>query len=290
MILRLRRFPVQKLALPLLIASLALAACGQSNNAGNQAASSAQAPMPTSVTGSISLKVPAPVGAEAQLKLALVNVSLKPPVTVAQSTTNPGTLPAQFQLPFETGKIDKNALYILTVELIDGERRYVAPREYPVITKGSPAKVDVVMTPEPTASEKLESEYASLERAIGGMKRSQGSSEDETSTTAWDGFFDNKGALRYIREVTDYGDKGRINFQYAYRDGKPTAVVQERVPAMAEKPNAVTRAGWSEAGTLVLKTKRDGGNVSVLADAEAKTLYDRAVGKYDTISKRPPGK
>ncbi len=281
---------MQKLALPLLIASLALAACGQSNNAGNQAASSAQAPMPTSVTGSVSLKVPAPVGAEAQLKLALVNVSLKPPVTVAQSTTNPGALPAQFQLPFEAGKIDKNALYVLNVELIDGERRYVAPREYPVITKGSSAKVDVVMTPEPTASEKLESEYAGVERAIGAMKRSQGSSEDETSTTAWDGFFDNKSTLRYIREVIDYGDKGRANFFYAYRDGKPMAVIQERVPAMAEKPNAVTRAGWNETGVLVLKTKRDGGNVSVLADAEAKTLYDRAVAKYDTVSKRPPAK
>ena len=281
---------MQKLALPLLIASLALAACGQSNNTGNQAASAAQAAMPTAVTGSVSLKVPAPVGAEAQLKLALVNVSLKPPVTVAQSTTSPGALPAQFQLPFEPGKIDKNALYVLNVELIDGERRYVAPREYPVITKGSPAKVDVVMTPEPTASEKLESEYAGLERAIGGMKRSQGASEDETSTTAWDGFFDNKSTLRYIREVIDYGDKGRSNFYYAYRDGKPMAVIQERVPAMAEKPNAVTRAGWNETGVLVLKTKKDGGTVSVLADAEAKTLYDRAVSKYDAVSKRPPAK
>lgn len=281
---------MQKLALPLLIASLALAACGQSNNSGNQAASTAQAPMPTSVTGSISLKTPAPVGAEAQLKLALVNVSLKPPVTVAQSTTNPGALPAQFQLPFEPGKIDKNALYILNVELIDGERRYVAPREYPVITKGSSARVDVVMTPEPTASEKLEAEYASLERAIGGMKRSQGSSEDETSTTAWDGFFDNKSTLRYIREVTDYGDKGRINFYYAYRDGKPMAVIQERVPAMAEKPNAVTRAGWDETGVLVLKTRKESGSVSTLADADAKPLYDRAVAKYDAVSKRPPGK
>lgn len=279
---------MQKLVLPLLIASLALAACGQSNNAANQTKAAAQAPAPTSVTGTISLKVPAPVGPTAQLKLSLTNVSLKPEITIAQSTTSPGQLPAQFNLPFEPGKIDQNALYVLNVELLDGERRYVAPRQYPVITRGSLAKVDVVMTPEPTASEKLDAEYAGLERAIGGMKRSQGASEDEASTTAWDGFFDGKNGLRYIREITDYGDKGRTNLFYAYRDGKPMAVVQERVPAMAERPNAVTRAGWDEAGNLVVKTKKEGGSISVLADAEAKSLYDRAVAKYDVISKRTP--
>ena len=119
------------------------------------------------------------------------------------------------------------------------------------------------------------------------MKRAQGASEDETSTSAWDGFFDKTG-LRYIREINDYGDKGRTNFYYAFRDGKPMAVFQERVPAMAEKPNAVSRAGWDEAGALVLKTKKESGNVSVLPDAEAKTLYDRAVAKYEVISKRTP--
>jgi putative lipoprotein len=278
---------VQKLVLPLLFASLALAACGPSHDAGNQPKTAAQAPIPTSVTGTVSLKVPAPIGPTAQLKLSLENVSLKPEIIVAQSTTQPGQLPAQFQLPFEPGKIDQNALYVLNVELIDGERRYVAPRQYPVLTKGSPAKVDVVMTPEPTASEKLEAEYAGLERAIGGMKRSQGASEDEASTTAWDGFFDKTG-LRYIREIVDYGDKGRTNTYYAYREGKPMAVVQERVPAMAEKPNAVTRAGWDAAGLLVLKTKKESGTVSVLADPDAKSLYDRAVAKYDVISKRTP--
>lgn len=278
---------MQKLALPLLLASLALAACGPSNDAGNQPRTATQAPVPTSVTGTISLKVPAPIGPTAQLKLSLENVSAKPEITVAQSTTQPGQLPAQFQLPFEPGKIDQNALYVLNVELIDGERRYVAPRQYPVLTKGSSSRVDVVMTPEPTASEKLEAEYAGLERAIGGMKRSQGAGEDETSTTAWDGFFDKTG-LRYVREIVDFGDKGRTNTYYAYREGKPMAVVQERVPAMAEKPNAVTRAGWDAAGVLVLKTRKESGTVSVLGDADAKSLYDRAVAKYDVISKRTP--
>jgi putative lipoprotein len=280
---------VQKLALPLLVISLALAACGPSGNQANQPRTAAQAPMPTSVTGTVSLKVPAPVGADAQLKLSLINVSAKPESTLTSSTTPAGQLPAQFNLPFEPARIDQNALYVLHVELTDGERRYVAPRQYPVITKGSPAKVDVVMTPEATASEKLESEYASLERAIGGMKRAQGASEDEASTTAWDGFFDNKKTLRYIREIIDFGDKGRNNYFYAYReDGKPMAVYFERVPAMAEKANAVTRAGWDQNGVLVLKTKREGGAVSVLADADAKALLDRAVSKYDVVSKRTP--
>lgn len=275
-----------KLIFPLLAAGLMLSACGNSGDKPKNAAP-AQAPIPTAVTGTVSLKTPIPLTPAAQLKLALVNVSLKGSGPLAQSATPIASVPSPFQLAFEPGKIDPNAFYVLEVSISDGERNFVAPRQYPVITKGASAKVDAVLAAEPTASEKLDAEYSSLERAIGGMKIARGASEDETSTTAWDGFFDSSG-LRYVREITDYGDKGRINTYYAYRDGKPMMVVKENVPAMASKPNAVTRAGWNEQGALTIRTKRDGGNTTELADNDAKALYDAATSKFETVSKKKP--
>lgn len=274
-----------KLIIPILAAGLVLTGCGNSGNNQQQQAAKAQAPLPTSVTGTVSLKTPIPLSPSAQLKLSLVNVTLKAPV--AQSTTPITAVPSPFDLPFEQNKIDQNSFYVLEASISDGERNFVAPRQYPVVTKGAPAKVEVVLAAEPTASEKLEQEYSSLERAIGAMKIARGASEDEASTTAWDGFFDSTG-LRYVREISDYGDKGRINTFFAYRDGKPMAVVKENVPAMASKPNAVTRAGWNEQGVLVLKTKRDGANTTELSDADAKSLHDQAVAKFDTVSKKKP--
>ena len=128
-----------------------------------------------------------------------------------------------FQLDFNPAGIDQNAFYVVEATIIDGERHYVSPRQYPVLTKGAPAKVDIQLNPEPTAAEVVEEDYKLLERGVGGMKRVQGSSEDDNSTTAWDGFFDKKG-LRYIREIVDLGDKGRINTFFGYReDGKVMA-------------------------------------------------------------------
>ena len=281
---------MKKLTVPLLVLSLALAACGQSNQNTNANAPVVSAAMPTSVTGSVALKNPVPLSASAQLTLKLLNVSAKPAIVVAEKTTGGlTTLPAAFELNFDPAKIDHNAFHVLDVTIVDGERHYVAPREYPVITKGAGAKIDLLMTPEPTVGEQLESEYALLERSIGGMKRAQGASEDENSTTAWDGFFDKNG-LRYIREITDYGDKGRSNFYFAYRDGKPMLVIKESVPALAERPNAVTRAGWNALGQLVLRTRREGGSTGELPEADAKALYDRAASQYTTISRRNPTK
>ena len=271
----------------LIAAALALAACGQSGqNAGNGKTAATQAAMPTAVTGSVSLRTPATLSPAARLHVQLTNVSAKPPVLTAEiKDLAVAQVPASFQLDFNPANIDQNAFYVVEATIVDGERHYVSARQYPVLTKGAPARIDVQLNPEPTAAELVEEDYKMLERAVGGMKRVQGASEDEASTTAWDGFFDKKG-LRYIREITDLGDKGRVNTYFGFReDGKVLMVVKESVPAMAEKPNAVTRVGWNEKGELVLKTKRDGSSV---ADADAKALHDRAAALYDQVSKRKP--
>lgn len=282
---------MSKLLRPALIAAaLALAACGQSGqNAGSGKTAATQAAMPTAVTGSVSLRTPGALSPNARLHVSLTNVSAKPPVLIGEIKDQPlMQLPASFQLDFNPANIDQNAFYVIDATVVDGERHYVAARQYPVLTKGAPAKADVQLNPEPTAAEVVEEDYKLLERAVGGMKRVQGSSEDENSTTAWDGFFDKKG-LRYIREITDLGDKGRVNTYFGYReDGKVLMVVKENVPAMAERANAVVRAGWNEKGELVLKTKRDGATVGTLSDADAKVLHDRAASMFDMVSKRKP--
>ena len=277
---------MNKLLLPtLLAATFALVACNQTQN-GTGKTQTAQAPLPTSVSGSVALRTPAQLSAAAKLNVQLTNVTSKPPMLAGQIKDMAVTaLPMNFQIDFNAASIDQNAFYVIEATIVDGERHYVSPRQYPVLTKSTPAKVDVQLNPEPTAAEVVEEDYKLLERGVGGMKRVQGSSEDDTSTTAWDGFFDKKG-LRYIREIVDLGDKGRINTFFGYReDGKVMMVVRETVPAMAERPNSVTRVGWNDKGELVLHTRRDGSSVP---DAEAKGLRDRASSLYDTVSKRKP--
>ncbi len=272
-------------------AALLLAACGgggKNDDAGhgNQPARTAAV---TTVEGSVTLRTPAPLSPAAKLTVQILNVSQKPASVLVEKAGEPvSAMPATFKLDFDPAKIDQGAFYVVDAAIVDGERRYVSARQYPVITKGAPARVDVQLNPEPTAGEKVEEEYRLLERAIGGMKRTQGSSEEEKSTTAWDGFFDKSG-LRYIREITDLGDKGRINTFFAYRaNGQPMLVFRENVPAMSERASASSRAAWDEQGNLVVKVHRDGANAGVLSDADAKALQERARALYDMVSKRKP--
>jgi putative lipoprotein len=237
----------------------------------------------------VSLRTPGQLSPGAKLAVQLTNVTVKPPALAAEVKDVPvSQMPASFQIDFNPAAIDKAAFYVVEATIVDGERHYVSARQYPVLTKGAPAKVDIQLNPEPTPGEVVEEEYRLLERGVGAMKRVQGSSEDENSTTAWDGFFDKKG-LRYIREITDLGDKGRVNTTFGYReDGRPMMVVKEAVPAMSERANASTRAGWNDKDQLVVKSKREGGKTETLSDAEAKTLRDRAQALYDQVSKKKP--
>jgi putative lipoprotein len=279
--------PVNKLLLPtLLAATFALVACNQAGQNDASKAQTTKAALATAVTGSVTLRTPTQLSGAAKLHVQLTNVTSKPPMLAGEiKDMAVGALPINFQIDFNPASIDQNAFYVVEATIIDGERHYVSPRQYPVLTKGAPAKVDIQLNPEPTAAEVVEEDYKLLSNAAGGMKRVQGSSEDENSTTAWDGFFDKKG-LRYIREIVDLGDKGRINTFFGYReDGKVMMVVRETVPAMAERPNSVTRVGWNDKGELVLHVRRDGSSVP---DAEAKSLHDRAASLYETVSKRKP--
>ncbi|HTH67996.1 MAG TPA: hypothetical protein VL545_07055, partial [Rhodanobacter sp.] len=85
------------------------------------------------------------------------------------------------------------------------------------------------------------------------------------------------GEVKFIREEVDYGDKGYTSTDYAYKNGKPWAIVQETKANRDGKPSAIDRAGWSDDGTLVLKQHEVGGDVQALDDAAAATMKKQAM-------------
>jgi putative lipoprotein len=82
--------------------------------------------------------------------------------------------------------------------------------------------------------------------------------------------------VKFIRELVDYGDKGFTSNDFAYKDGKPWVVQQQKKPSQGAKPTSVDTAGWADDGTLVLKTHEAGGNTSPLSDSDAQDLQQQA--------------
>ena len=62
--------------------------------------------------------------------------------------------------------------------------------------------------------------------------------------------FRKDGADEFIRELVDYGDKDFTSTDYAYKDGKPWAIVQETKSSRDGKttrptaPAGVTMVSW----------------------------------------------
>jgi putative lipoprotein len=144
------------------------------------------------------------------------------------------------------------------------------------------------VAPEPTPAEKLFDAYKQAYAQIGTMKQFNGTSSDETSSTAWDAFASN-GKVRLVREITDLdNDKGRISLKMAYQNDKPWVVVREESANPDAHPFAVTRVGWDENGQLVLKEKLASGQLGEVTPQEAKSLYDHAVKAFAMASARVP--
>lgn len=263
---------MRKLMFLLLLLVIFTAGCNSSNNAPTTPTS--QAPIVTSVSGTVTYRQHTSLSAQARLELQLIDVSQGSYVVAQKTMTSIGQVPISFDLAFDPGKIVDKDIYVVRATIVDGERRFIPTLQYPVLTKGAPAKIEIVANPETTASEKLKTEFGKLENLIGGMKRVTGEKETEDVTVGWDGFFDS-GDLRFVRENTDRGDKGRTNVRYSYfKTGQPMMVVKEEVAAGSTHPYAITRVGWNENGELVLKEKT--GNDGEPSNEEAKALFEAA--------------
>lgn len=262
------------------VAALALAGCGnssQSSQGGAEGGNAAQTPAQANqVTGQVSVPEGSNVSSAAKLDLTLIDVSQQDSKPLATKTVEPAnTLPISFELPFNAADVNPAGVYVLQAVLTDGERTYKPRLQTPVLNGKPSTGLSVQLFPEQTPGEKELAAFTSVQKQIGGMKISSGTKLEDKVSRGWQ-VFRQAGDVKFIREEVDYGDKGFTSTDYAYKDGKPWVVVQQKKSSKDAKPTSTERAAWTADGTLVLKTNDQGGKSSPLADDEAASLQKQA--------------
>ncbi|UPG94255.1 YbaY family lipoprotein [Luteibacter aegosomatissinici] len=264
------------------VSALALAGCGGgSDNNGQQAAAGGENAAPANaVTGTVTLRdAGASLSPDAKLDLKLVDVSAEGSQPLATKSIAPVTLPQQFQLDFNAADLNPNDMYIVEVSLQDGERHYSSPLKTPVLTKGAKNVANIQLVGEATPGEKELAGFNTVKKNIGGMKMTQGTALKEGESRGWQ-IFKKGNDVVFVIELVDYGDKGFTSTNYAYKDGKPWVIVQEKKASKDAKPTSTERAGWNDAGDLVLKENQAGSKTDVLSDDDANNLKSQAQAMY----------
>ena len=276
------------LSLASVAALAALAGCSGSDNNGQSAAASAStsggdtapATPANAVTGTVTLRdAGAQLSPDAKLELKLVDVSAEGSQPLASKTFAPVTMPQQFQLDFNATDLNPNDMYIIEASLQDGERHYASPLKTPVLTKGAKNVANIQLVGEATPGEKELAGFNSVKKNIGGMKVTQGTALKDGESHGWQ-IFKKGNDVQFVRELVDYGDKGFTSTNYAYKDGKAWVIVQEKKSSKDAKPNSIARAGWNDAGELVLKQNEAGGKVDTLSEDDANNLRKQADAMY----------
>jgi putative lipoprotein len=263
------------------VAALALAGCNGSNapEQGNGDSAAAAAVKSNTVTGTVAVRGDnATVSADARLVVELVDVSSNDPAgaaPLASKTIAPVQLPQSFELTFNPADVNPADLYVVKAELTDGERHYRMALQAPVLTKGAPTQVSIELIAEQTPGEKELADFQAVQKQIGGMKISNGTKLEKDVSRAWQVFRQN-GQVQFIRGRADYGDKGFTSTDYAYKDGKPWVVVQQKKASQSAKPSSTERAGWDKDGNLVLKQVVTDNKTDALGDDEAANLKKQA--------------
>lgn len=282
---------MRKLALPLAIAALLLGGCGgPSNDAGNSApdqSSQPAAPVASSVTGTVGLADSSvQIDPQAKLDLVLMDVTQQPGVPVNSKSFAPPQMPQKFEVGFDPKQIKSADIYVLQATMESGGRTYSTTLQTPVLTHGAPATVNLQLVAEPTAADKMLSDFKSMQGRIGGMKMTQGTASNDQASRGWQVFSDNNG-VEFIRELVDKGDKGNYtSTDYAYQDGRPWVVVQETSPKKGAPLSSTERAGWDDNGELVLKQNEANGKVDELSHDAASALHDQAEALYKQFNKK----
>lgn len=269
-----------KCTVPLVaLLALAVAGCGSSSapSSSSETAGEVAPPPATSITGTISVRangastVPT-LSSDAKLELSLMDISQRPALPVANKVIQPiGTLPQDFKLDFKPTDITQEDIYEIRATITDGERRFTMPLSYPVLTQGRPVTAEIVLAPEPTASEKLLADFDTLKAGIGGMEIKNGTSLTDSESHGWQ-VFRKDGELKFIIDVAEYTDGGRTQTDYAYNNGKPYVVVRQHRAGKDAPVDHTDRAGWSAGGDAVLAERTAGGKTTSLSDADASAL------------------
>jgi putative lipoprotein len=263
------------------VAAVALAGCNNSSTPSSSTGAdgteaNAPAAVAHSVTGTVTLRGGITPSQQGKLDISIVDVTAQGSAPLATKEIAPATtFPQQFELDFNPANVASNDLYIVQAQLTDGDRHYTMPLQVPVLTKGNPTtNINIELAPEQTPGEKLLVAFQGVQKQIGGMKRSAGTKLEKDASLAWQVFREG-GEVKFIRELVDYGDKGFTSTDFAYKDGKPWVVQQQKKPNQNAKPTSVDTAGWGDDGSLVLKTHEAGGNTSPLSDSDAQSLQQQ---------------
>jgi putative lipoprotein len=244
----------------------------QAQTPANGAKAAANAPIPSTVSGSVTLKDSAAVGAGSKLAIKLVDVA-QPDIPVAEKTLDvSGAPPFNFSIDLDPGKIDRQRAYTLNAVLTDGERRFMPALTAPVLTGGAGATAQIILTPEPTASEKLKDEFTKLQARIGGMKKVDGVYTTDEASIGWDAFAETN-KVRFVRVNTDYDKGGRTSVKYAFKDDKPMFVKQQGGATI----------GWGDNGEVVVNEKPGGGAV---ADKDVAAIHDAATKAFQMAQEK----
>lgn len=240
------------------------------------------------VSGTILLREPRALGADAHVDLKVVDVA-HPENPLAQITiAHTNQPPIAFSVPIDTSQVDPHRAYAVDATLVDGERRYLPLLQYPVLTNNAPSKVQIILAPEPTAAEKMFEAYKKAFAEIGTLKSVNGSAMLEHSTVAWDAFYTN-GKVRVVREVTDQdNNQGETKMRMAYKDGKPWVVVKEDASGPDARPFSTIKVGWDDKGKLVLKDKMANGQTGTVSPEEARSIYAHARQALQTAEAKLP--
>jgi len=272
---------MRKLSIAAFIALGLLAGC---NNAGNQSptaggpaptngsAPAAEAPIPSTLSGSVTLKDPVDIGQGAKLDVKLVDVSTPDAPIAEKSLDVSGNPPFNFSLDIDPARIDRKRTYTLNAVLTDGERRFLPALTAPVLTGGSPSTATITLTPEPTAGEKLKDEFAKLQGRIGGMKGVNGTYTTDDASIGWDAFAEH-GKVVFVRVNTEYDKGGRTSVKYAFKDDKP----------MFAKQQGGATVGWDDSGTAIVNEKQGGGSLN---DKELGPIHDSATKAFQMAQEK----
>lgn len=261
------------------VAALALAGCnGSSSPQGEGGNGAAKAVTTNTVSGTVSLRESVDISPAAKLQINLVDVSSPDTgaAPLATKTVQPVQFPQTFTLQFNPADVNPSDLYVVKAQLVDGERQFTMALQAPVLTKGASNQVTIQLVAQQTPGEKELAEFKAMQKQIGGMKITQGSKLEKDVSRAWQ-VFRASGAVQFIRAQADYGDKGFTSTDYAYKDGQPWVVVQQKKSSKDAKPSSTSRAGWDKDGNLVLKQVDSGGKTTdTLSDDEAVDLKKQA--------------
>jgi putative lipoprotein len=142
----------QLLALPLLVLAPMSSAAAEPPATPPPASGAAASTVPTAatVTGSVGMRERLALRPGFDLTVKLLDVSRAdaPAVVLAEQVIPLGTrqLPVPFELAYDPARIEANHSYAVQARIeFQGQLAFITDQQYPVLTRGAPAHVDLVV-------------------------------------------------------------------------------------------------------------------------------------------------